>query len=272
MVWGERLPRDPMRTLEAYVSVLRDRLAREDADGDWLLRSESRAYRVALDEVEFDLHEFDDLVSRAAAAPSSERLGLQQRALAMVRGELLADEPYADWLVSLRDLYSERHLQLLLDTADDCLAAGRTELAAGYAEQVLATQPTRERAHRLLVAAHYASGDQDRALAAYDRCRRVLDEELGVRPLPQTERVYLAVLNQAPAEAVRPAARAPALASPNRRRPGSPTAARRRSRTRWSVTARSTWYSRTPGSRIWRLAGRSRATRPSCAAWPGAAG
>lgn len=214
MVWGERLPRDPMRTLEAYVSVLRDRLAREDADGDWLLRSESRAYRVALDEVEFDLHEFDDLVSRAAAAPSSERLGLQQRALAMVRGELLADEPYADWLVSLRDLYSERHLQLLLDTADDCLAAGRTELAAGYAEQVLATQPTRERAHRLLVAAHYASGDQDRALAAYDRCRRVLDEELGVRPLPQTERVYLAVLNQAPAEAVRPAARAPALASP----------------------------------------------------------
>jgi pimeloyl-ACP methyl ester carboxylesterase/DNA-binding SARP family transcriptional activator len=208
LVWGGRPPADPMRTLEAYVSVLRGRTAAE------LVRSEPRAYRVALEEADFDAWTFDDLAARAATAPPADRLALREQAAALVRGELLADEPYADWATSLRDLYSERYLGLVLDLAEDCLALGRPEAAAGHAERVLAAQPARERAHRLLMSARYALGEQDLALQAYERCRRVLDEELGVRPLPETERVFLAVLGQAPVPAVIPAARAPATAAP----------------------------------------------------------
>jgi pimeloyl-ACP methyl ester carboxylesterase/DNA-binding SARP family transcriptional activator len=214
LVWGERLPADPMRTLEAYVSVLRDRLAVVEPDGVRLVRSQPRAYRVALDGVGLDLRAFDDLVSRAGAAPAADRLRLRERALALVRGELLADEPYTEWIFPLRELYAERRAQVLLDAAEDCLVAGRPQSAVGYAEQVLAGQPTRERAHRLLVAARYACGEQDLALAAYRRCLRVLDEELGVRPLPETERVFRAVLNQDPVETVTPAARTPAARTP----------------------------------------------------------
>jgi pimeloyl-ACP methyl ester carboxylesterase len=68
------------------------------------------------------------------------------------------------------------------DLAEDCLVAGLPEETIQHTQRVLATQPARERAHRLLIVARYVSGDQDLALQAYDRCRRILDSELGVRP------------------------------------------------------------------------------------------
>ncbi|HEU4423574.1 MAG TPA: alpha/beta fold hydrolase [Pilimelia sp.] len=214
LIWGGRLPTDPMRTLEAYISGLRAWLAPAVDDVRRLLRSEPRAYRLVVDQLDVDLDQFEGLVARAAGAPVGERLALRRQALALVRGELLADEPTAAWAAPMRDLYAERRLQLLLDLAEDCLIAAVPALTVEYAQRVLRAQPARERAHRLLIAGLYASGEQDLALGAYERCRRVLDEELGVRPLPETERAYLAVLRQAPVEAVIPAARPRTLASP----------------------------------------------------------
>ena len=186
LIWGERLPKDPIRTLEAYVSGLRTRLDLAGGAGRLVLRSEPRAYRLDLDQMDVDLVRFDRLVAAAAVAPIGERLQLRTQALGLVRGELLADEPYAEWATPLRDLYTERHLHLLLDLAEDCLAARMPEFALEYAERVLAAQPARERAYRLLMAGHYASGDQDLALKAYERCRTVLQEDLGVEPLAET--------------------------------------------------------------------------------------
>ena len=202
LVWGEALPRDPMRTLEAYVSGVRARLHADPRRARELLRSDPGAYRFPLTDAEVDLWRFDDLLDRAARLPLAERLALRERALGLVRGELLADEPYAEWVFALRDLYAERNVEALLDAGHDCVAAGLPHRALDYAERVLAAQPTRERGHRLVMAARYALGDQDLALRAYDQCREVLAEQLGVGPLPATERVYLAVLNQEPLEQV----------------------------------------------------------------------
>jgi pimeloyl-ACP methyl ester carboxylesterase len=186
------------------VSGLRGRLAPIVGDVRRVLRSEPGAYRIALDDVDVDLVRFDGLVALAATLPLGDRAAARREALGLVRGELLADEPYAEWAMPLRELYAERHLQLLLDLGEDCVGAGAAALAVEYAQRVLDVQPARERAYRLLIAAHYAGGDQDQALQAYTSCRQVLDDEFGVRPLAETERVYLAVLHQSPADVVLP--------------------------------------------------------------------
>jgi DNA-binding SARP family transcriptional activator/pimeloyl-ACP methyl ester carboxylesterase len=214
LIWNARQPRDPMRTLEAYVSGLRAVLSRGVGDARHLLRSEPGAYRLCPGPAGTDLARFDELLARAAAAPGADRLHLRRRAAELVRGDLLADEPYADWVRPLRDLYAERHLRLLLDLAEDCLAADRPAAAVDHCERVLRAQPARERAYRLLIAAHYAAGDQALAVGAFHRCRRILDEDLGLRPLAETERAYVAVLNRAPVAAVRPAGREPARTLP----------------------------------------------------------
>lgn len=207
LVWGERLPADPMRTLEAYVSGVRSKLHPDPDRARRLLRSEPGAYRFVLDDAEVDVWRFDQLIagSDAITAPT-ERIARRLEALGLVRGELLADEPYAEWLLPLRDLYVERHLELLLDAAQDCLAVGRPDTALRFAEQVIAAQPLRERAHRLVMIARYVLGDQDLALGTYLRCRALLSDELGVKPMPETERVYLGVLNRQPVDQLLPRA------------------------------------------------------------------
>jgi DNA-binding SARP family transcriptional activator len=45
--------------------------------------------------------------------------------------------------------------------------------------------------------AHLELGDRAEALRVYDRCRRLLAEELGADPSPPLEALYLELLGQA---------------------------------------------------------------------------
>src|SRR5262249_43972189 len=53
-----------------------------------------------------------------------------------------------------------------------------------------------EPAHRVRILALYALGRQHEALDAYTRCRRLLDEELGLEPMPETRALQKAILGQ----------------------------------------------------------------------------
>ena len=54
--------------------------------------------------------------------------------------------------------------------------------------------PYDEASHRSLISAHLAAGDRGGALMAYEHCRRLLLDELGVRPSPTTERLHDSVI------------------------------------------------------------------------------
>ncbi len=59
------------------------------------------------------------------------------------------------------------------------------------AQEVLALEPLSEDAHRRVMRLHYLAGDRAAALLAFDRCERLLKNEIGARPAPET----LALLN-----------------------------------------------------------------------------
>ena len=88
------------------------------------------------------------------------------------------------------------------------------------AEQRLALDPLHEPAHRRLISCYAASGRRGDALRQYRECVRVLDRELGVRPLAETTELYNAVNEgRSPAVAEAPAAVAgpgPAAGRPRR--------------------------------------------------------
>jgi len=46
----------------------------------------------------------------------------------------------------------------------------------------------------LLMEAHAAAGNRAEALWVYERCRKILREELGSAPSPETQAVHLKVL------------------------------------------------------------------------------
>ena len=67
-------------------------------------------------------------------------------------------------------------------------------LAVEAARDAVDQEPFRETAHQLLMRAYAASGNTAEALQAYERCRRLIAEELGVDPSPATKALHMTLL------------------------------------------------------------------------------
>ena len=71
--------------------------------------------------------------------------------------------------------------------------------ARRLAEEVIAEEPLREGGYRLAMRACVARGNPAEALLVYDRLRRVLSDELGVDPGPESRALFNAVLAESSA-------------------------------------------------------------------------
>ncbi|MFW8745595.1 BTAD domain-containing putative transcriptional regulator, partial [Mesorhizobium japonicum] len=78
--------------------------------------------------------------------------------------------------------------------AEAALALGRTASAAAAARELVERNPLDERAHRILIRSLAVAGDRAGAIRAFEDCRSVLAEQLGMDPAPETAAVYLEVL------------------------------------------------------------------------------
>lgn len=75
----------------------------------------------------------------------------------------------------------------------DFEARGDLTGALEAARRLLHLDTLNEEAHRLLMSLYASSGDQAAALRQYRECVRVLEQELGVQPLPETTELYHAL-------------------------------------------------------------------------------
>jgi len=118
-------------------------------------------------------------------SPEARRNTLRS-SVALYRGEFLADEPYLDWPVprreALRALWQRSVIELAgLDRdADEPLAT------LSSLEALLLTEPALEPAHQAVIRAYIAAGDRDAAQKAYERCERMLADELDAIPAAET--------------------------------------------------------------------------------------
>jgi DNA-binding SARP family transcriptional activator len=183
LLWGDRLPRNVSATLETYVSVLRNRLDPGGAPADSVVVTEPGAYRLDTARADVDLDAFDALLAD----------GRHDDALALVRGDTLADEPYADWAEPLRSSMRAERVGALVAAGEQALGRGQLMQALARSDAAVALDPLSERAYRLGMAASYGLGRQEDALRAFDRCAKALIDELGVSPMAETEALAAAI-------------------------------------------------------------------------------
>jgi DNA-binding SARP family transcriptional activator len=196
LLWGDARPDKWAGSIQTFISVLRRRLTSDGKRARELVVTEAGAYRFATDLVDLDLDRFDELLERSSREPTHRSRLALERALALVQGEVLEDEPYAAWAQELRGTYHGRVLGARLDAADAALAEFDYAGALAHGEAAVVADPFSERAQRVAMVALYALGRQHEALAAYRAFRTRLDQELGLEPTADTRALEAAILRQ----------------------------------------------------------------------------
>lgn len=144
-------------------------------------------------DMSLDTQAFEALVRPALElAPGSLTTELAtrlERAVRMHGGELV-ESCRDDWV-----LVERSRIETLYLTALDYLVVHHGQRrehgkVSRYGEMALTLEPLREDVHRHLMAAYAAAGRQDLVERQFERCRRVLLEELGADPMPETVELY----------------------------------------------------------------------------------
>ncbi|MGH1553430.1 bacterial transcriptional activator domain-containing protein [Streptomyces sp. L7] len=171
----------------------------------------------------------EEFVRRASAADRSrarreqdraESVRCHEAAAALYTGDLLEDTPYTDWAVPERERLAAIHLDLLEGLAGLYLEDGAYPPCVETCRRLLARDPCREEAHRLLMRAFVRQNQPHRAAAQFETLRRELDGTLGMTPDPETRRLYESVRRHRAVRDGPTAGRAAGRCVPGRRRSG----------------------------------------------------
>ncbi|MCB0105561.1 MAG: hypothetical protein KDE53_06625, partial [Caldilineaceae bacterium] len=117
-------------------------------------------------------------------------------ALQGYQGELLPGfhlregQGFAEWLATEREWLWTRVVEGLDDLATEYLQWGDYRAGVAQAQRLVTLDPLREEGHQLLMQLWAADGQISAALAQYERCAQLLDQELGVPPHPFTTELY----------------------------------------------------------------------------------
>jgi len=197
-LWGEEPPATWEKALSVLVSKLRVVLGGDGIDGASALTGAFGCYRLELPEGSW----VDVLAAASATAEAEHALGAGDTEIAKANAsvaESLVRQPFLPgdegvWIEAKRRELAELRARAVGVLADAWLGLGNGREAAQWAEQAVALEPFRESGHRRLMQAHIAAGNPAEALRTYDRCRRLLADELGTYPSPETESIYRALL------------------------------------------------------------------------------
>ena len=192
-LWGDDPPSAARKTLQTYVWNLRQSF------GSARIETRPAGYRLAVPGGDVDVMRFRDLTDRGDRAMREGEIAVARAlfadALSLWRGQPFADVAQHTGLATESARLEQEHLSALEARIAADLADGHHRELVGELEALTREHPFRERLWGQLMVALYRSGCQADALAAYQRARTVLAEELGLEPGGELRRLELAILD-----------------------------------------------------------------------------
>jgi peptide/nickel transport system substrate-binding protein len=191
-LWGDAPPATAAHALDVYVSRLRKAFPTRG-----LLETRQGAFVLKVADEAVDVGRFEQRLADArAATEATRRLAALEEALALWRGQALADvltEPFAR---AESERLEEERLAAAEERFEALLAPGRHDEAVSALQSFTITHPLRERPRGQLMLALYRAGRQSEALAVYRDTHAMLHDELGLEPGPELRELEAAILRQ----------------------------------------------------------------------------
>jgi DNA-binding SARP family transcriptional activator len=184
-LWPERGP-SAVANVRYCIFKLREQLGERGDPADSLVARDAAGYRIDLPRVELDVDVFQ---AKSAAGITAHRNGDAERAeallgeaLALYRGEFLADDPYADWAFSEREYLRALAGKGLAAMAQIALAGGRLVGATDHLLRLAQLEPFDSHVHQMLIEVCLRRGRRTEALRHYHALRARLHRAFGELP------------------------------------------------------------------------------------------
>jgi predicted ATPase/DNA-binding SARP family transcriptional activator len=190
LLWGEMPDSDAKNNLRQALANLR-----KLADPHLIINRDAVAFNTAVPFL-LDTFLFEEKLKASREQNANGRFILLQEAVALYQGDFLAgffvrDAPeFEEWMLAQRVRFRELALHALHTLTEHHLSRGEYGRAIDFATRLLALDAWREEAHRQLMHALARSGQRSAALAQYEICRHLLNQELGVPPSSETSVLY----------------------------------------------------------------------------------
>ncbi|WP_439680049.1 AfsR/SARP family transcriptional regulator [Embleya sp. MST-111070] len=198
-LWGRRLPRNPVATLQTRVSQLRRALEAAEPGGRDLVVWQPPGYRLAVSPDAVDAGRFRVLVERARTTEDAQtRKTLLTDALALGRGPAYADVADEEFARSVAVRLDKERITAQGEHALARLDLGEQPSPVDEIGDLVTRHPLCERLRAVYMRALYLAGRQSEALAVYAELRERLADELGVDPGPELAALYERILRQDP--------------------------------------------------------------------------
>jgi DNA-binding SARP family transcriptional activator len=184
-LWPERGP-SAVANVRYCIFKLREQLGERGDTTASLIARDAAGYRIDLGRVELDVDIFQ---AKSAAGIAAHRRGDSAQAeatlaeaLALYRGEFLADDPYADWAFSEREYLRSMAGKGLAAMAQISLAAGRLVSATEHLLRLAQLEPFDSHVHQMLIEVCLRRGRRTEALRHYHALRARLHRAFGELP------------------------------------------------------------------------------------------
>ena len=198
LLWPEDEPAVAHHKLQVAVSALRRSLNDgfvKDLGGGYIL-CKNRVYELnPLVPLRTDADEFLENYQAGRQSSGNVMAAYYKRACDLYAGPFLSEDLYADWSFIRRKQLNQVYLTMCNGLAEYCLETGRYEHAMRWSEAILKENRCEEGAHRQLMRAYADQGRRSEAVLQYQLCVRILAEELGAQPMPETIRLFQAILS-----------------------------------------------------------------------------
>lgn len=149
------------------------------------------AYGLNIEDIQIDCDEFDAYIeagNQVLKDDPTQALIDYRSALRLYSGEYLPERCYEDWTSAERERLSTLALSSMTTLAELELSKNPRE-SLRLTQRVITWEPLWEEAYRVQMRAHQAIGNRPMALRTYQQLAEVLLKELGIEPLPESQRL-----------------------------------------------------------------------------------
>ena len=181
LLWSNREDQQARQSLnDALVSIRR--LC--DGDSEKLVYSDSEQVTLRSATLQTDVAQFRALLHDDPLAAANLYVG------PFLDGLSISDPGFEDWLGTTRSAFESEACDALLRAANAAIRKSDTGLAVELARRLVALDPLREDAHRLLMRLLYERGDRVGALRQYQICAEILEHQLQIEPDASTKALF----------------------------------------------------------------------------------